>query len=102
MTDYRWKETLPTLAGPRVRLRWLEDEDTPALLRMFSDPEVLRYWGSPALGAIADAEDLLRRIRDHFGKRTLFQWGIARTRDDVVIGTATLHRFDVAHRRAEV
>src|SRR5262249_6902012 len=36
-----------------------------------------------------------------FERRTLFQWGVARRADDVVLGTCTLFRLDQDHRRAE-
>jgi hypothetical protein len=34
---------LPTLDGPRVRLRWLEPADVGALYGVFSNQEVMRY-----------------------------------------------------------
>ena len=33
---------LPTLSAQRVRLRWLEDKDVPALFAIFGDPQVTR------------------------------------------------------------
>ncbi|HEX8131037.1 MAG TPA: GNAT family N-acetyltransferase [Pyrinomonadaceae bacterium] len=94
-------ETLPTIAASRVSLRWLTDEDVPALFSIFSDAEVMRYWSSPPLN-MEGAHKLLAHIHDHFRQRTLFQWGIARHTDNHIIGTCTLFHIDTANRRAEL
>jgi hypothetical protein len=44
----------------------------------------------------------LRDIHRHAEAGTLFQWGIARREDDLVIGTCTLFRIDKEHRRCEL
>ena len=95
-------ETLPTIAATRVSLRWLTDDDAPALFSIFSDAEVMRYWSSPPLDEIDGARKLLTDIRDYFRQRALFQWGIARHTDDRVIGTCTLFHVDLNNRRAEL
>jgi RimJ/RimL family protein N-acetyltransferase len=95
-------ERLPDLAGERVVLRWLTERDVPALHGVFSDPEVTRFWSWPAFEDRAQAAALLQEIHDCFRERSLFQWGIARRTDDLVIGTCTLARLDERHRRAEL
>jgi RimJ/RimL family protein N-acetyltransferase len=93
---------LPTLDTPRLALRTLVDEDVPALFAIFKEPEAMRFWTSPAMTGIAEAETLLREIQHHAQAKTLFQWGIARREDDLVIGTSTLFRIDRQHRRGEL
>jgi RimJ/RimL family protein N-acetyltransferase len=92
----------PTLKTQRLALRPLVDGDIEALFAIFSDPEAMRYWTTPPMKAIAEAEALLRDIQRHAEAETLFQWGIARREDDVVIGTCTLFRIDREHRRCEL
>jgi [ribosomal protein S5]-alanine N-acetyltransferase len=94
--------SLPTLPTQRLALRWLTPADVPALYEVFSDLEVTRYWSSPPFADIAAAEALLAEIHEAFARRTLFQWGIARRSDDLVVGTCTLAGLVPAHRRAEV
>jgi len=93
---------LSTLETPRVRLRALTEGDVPALFTIFRDPEAMRYWSHPAMTDIAEAEALLEDIQNQADRQTLFEWGIARREDDLVIGTCTLHRIDRQHRRAEL
>ena len=50
----------------------------------------------------ADAEKLLSSVRSHFREKTLFEWGLVRREDDLVIGTCTLAHLDAANRRAEL
>jgi [ribosomal protein S5]-alanine N-acetyltransferase len=94
--------TLPTLAAERVVLRWLTDDDVPALYRIFSDPQVMRYWSHGPFTGLADAEEYLALIRRCFEEKSLFQWGVALADTDEVIGTCTLSSVNPTHRRAEI
>ena len=93
---------MPTLDTPRLRLRTLGAADVPALFAIFRDPEAMRYWSRPAMTDVAEAEALLRDIEIRAATGTLFEWGIARREDDLVIGTCTLFRIEREHRRAEL
>lgn len=95
-------DRLPTLTGSRLRLRWLEVSDVPALFALGSHAEVSRYWSRPPMQSVSEAEALLEDVRRQHRARTLFQWGIARLTDDVLLGCCTLHQVEWGHRRAEV
>ncbi|HYN80479.1 MAG TPA: GNAT family protein [Gemmatimonadaceae bacterium] len=93
---------LPTLVASNLHLRALTRADIPALFSIFGDPEVTRYWSHPALATEEDAAKLLDHITSSFKTRSLFQWGLARREDNLVIGTCTLAGLDRGHRRAEL
>jgi RimJ/RimL family protein N-acetyltransferase len=93
---------LPTIDAPRVRLRWLDENDAAGLFEIFSNREVTRYWGWPALEDIAAATELVRSIHGMFEQRSLFQWGVVRRDLDQVIGTSTLAHVDPRNGRAEL
>ena len=95
-------DRLPTIDTPRMQLRWLEERDVDALFAVFSHPRVMRYWSSPPLADRAAAGRLLEEIQGNFRSREMFQWGIARRSDDLVMGTCTLVRPDDRNRRSEV
>jgi ribosomal-protein-alanine N-acetyltransferase len=94
--------TLPTIDAGRVVLRWLTEDDVPALYRIFSHPEVMRYWSTEPFADQAAAADYLAQIRRCYAERSLFQWGVARKDGDGVIGTCTLSSLSPKHHRAEI
>jgi [ribosomal protein S5]-alanine N-acetyltransferase len=83
-------------------LRNLVESDVPALLRLFGDPAVMKYWSSAPLVDESEARALLHHIHEGFSSRSLFQWGFALRETGDLIGTCTLFHVDRAHRRAEV
>ena len=93
---------LPTLATERLELRWLTPDDAPALLAVFGDPLVCRYWSRPPLPDLGAAAALQREIAELFAERSLFQWGVAERATGTVIGTGTLSALCAEHRRAEI
>ena len=93
---------LPTLAAPRIHLRWMESRDTGDLYAIYSDPEVVRYWSHTAWPHQDEASIYLEAIESGFQAGNLFQWGIALRGDDRVIGTVTLYAIDHTQGRAEV
>jgi len=93
---------LPTLDTGPFALRMIVPDDAEDLFAIFGDPEVMRYWSTPALEDLEVARDLAREIQHCFDSRSLFQWGLVRPEDDRVIGTGTLSNLDVQNRRAEM
>lgn len=99
---FAWGPELPVLDGPRVRLRSLHARDAGAVLEVFGDPEVMRYWSSQEFPDLAAAEAYIREIHEHFRARTLFQWGVTLRGSGRVIGTGTLFQLDRTHRRTSL
>ena len=95
-------DRLPTLDATRVRLRWLSDADAEPLYAVFSDPAVMRYWSTPPMRDLGEAQALIAEIHEFFRTQRLFQWGLARCEDDKVIGTCTLFAINPAQGRCEV
>ncbi|KIG12106.1 acetyltransferase, GNAT family protein [Enhygromyxa salina] len=95
-------EQLPTLECTRVRLRRLNHDDAADVFRVFSDPEVMRYWSSLPIQTPEQASALIEQTHACFAEHTLYQWGIERRSDSRVIGTVTLASLDAANRRAEI
>ena len=95
-------DRLPTLAAPRLQLRWMEARDLGDLYAVFSDPEVMRFWSHTAWPHQDEASIYLEAIQRGFEQGNLFQWGIALRGHDQVIGTVTLYAIDHPQGRAEV
>ncbi|HKO96384.1 MAG TPA: GNAT family N-acetyltransferase [Pyrinomonadaceae bacterium] len=95
-------DSLPIINAPRVRLRRVAEDDVESLYRIFSNPEVMRYWSFPPLVDREAAVKLLSDIHEGFRRQAMMKWGIARLSDDQLIGTATLFNLDLNHRRGEI
>lgn len=95
-------ESFPTIYATRVCLRRMTEEDVDSLYRIFSNPEVMRYWSTPPLPDRNAALQHLRGAHDNFNSRRTLNWGIARKADDLLIGTCTLFNFNFDSRRAEI
>ncbi len=93
---------LPTLSASRVALRWVTEADVDPLYGIFSDPAVMRYWSTPPMSDISQARKLVADIHDGFRSRRLFQWGVARLKDDRIVGTCTLFAINGPQGRAEI
>jgi ribosomal-protein-alanine N-acetyltransferase len=101
MSNMIW-DSLPTIDASRVRLRVITEDDVDALYRIFSHPEVMRYWGAPALANRDAALQLVNEIHDGFRRQAALKWGIARRTDNQIIGTTTLFNLNFDNRRCEV
>jgi RimJ/RimL family protein N-acetyltransferase len=95
-------DRLPTIASERLNVRWLTPADVDALFAIFSDAEVMAYWSSLPMRSRGEAAEYVEEIHAHFATKTLFQWGIARKEDDLVIGTCTLFSLSAPNHRAEI
>ena len=95
-------ESLPTIDADRIRLRQITDDDVDSIYRIFSHPEVMRYWSTPPLVDRHAAAELVSEIHDLFQRQVMLKWGIARKRDDEIIGTTTLFNLNLDNRRAEI
>lgn len=95
-------DQLPTLAAPRVALRWLTEADVGALYGIFSNPTVMRYWSTLPMSDIAQAKKLVADIHEGFRAQRSFQWGVVRLEDDRIIGTCTLFAINESQGRGEV
>ncbi len=93
---------LPPIIATRVSLRRLTQHDVDALYRIFSHPEVMRYWSTPPLADRNAAVELLEEIHEGFQQQRMLKWGIARLSDNEVIGTATLFNLNFDNGRAEI
>ena len=77
----------PEIETERLVLREILPDDTGAVFRIFSDPEVTRYYDLETYDAIVQAEALIDFFDESFELERAIRWGITRKDDDIVIGT---------------
>ena len=102
LPTYEWGNALPQLDGERLLLKGLEESDAEDVFAIYSDPEVIRYWSSPAYESIEQARNLISETQNQFRARTMFEWGAEHRGSGRIIGTCTMINVDIAHRRAEI
>jgi len=93
---------LPTLESERLRLRHPVPSDADALLDVFSDAKVLRYWSHGPLANLDAARTYLANMETGWREGRSFRWAIANRETDRLIGTATLLSWSQDNRRAEI
>jgi Acetyltransferases, including N-acetylases of ribosomal proteins len=96
--------TLPdiTLQTPRLRTRLLVETDAPALLEMYADPAVMRYWSHAPWTGLEQVEQLLVRDRATREEGSGLRLGLEHRADRRIIGTLALFHLDPPNRRAEI
>ena len=84
--------SIPTLDGPRIRLRPLCADDADALYALHSDSQVMRYWSRTAWTDRAESISHLERMAKAERDGDI-PWAIARREDDVLIGSLSLFQI---------
>jgi len=86
---------------PRLKLRFVDGSDVPAMFAIFSDPVVTRYWATPPWKTPAQAEEnVANTLRDYHDGNAL-RLGITLASESALIGVCTLFKIDRSNRRAE-
>ena len=91
-----------TLQTERLHLRALVAADTRALMEIFSDPCVMRYWSTPPWSDIKQAQGFVERSQEAQRSGEALRLGIVRASDGLLIGQCTLFSLSAQSRRAEV
>ena len=92
----------PVLTTDRLVLRPLTMGDAPALLAIFSDPLVTRFWSTEPWTDISFAETAVARALECYRDETELRFAVELVRGREVIGTVNLHHFFDQNRRCEL
>lgn len=91
-----------TLKTERLLLRPLRESDADALMGIFSDPRVMRYWSTTPWDSIEQAHAMIARELKSMAAGEQLTLALERTEDAALIGTCTLFAISAQCRRAEV
>lgn len=92
----------PILRTGRLVLRPFENDDAADLLRVFAEPDVVRYWSSGAWTDIAQAEAMIAEARQAYRDGGLARYAIALADTNRLIGICNLRGFFEQNRRCEL
>lgn len=106
-TEHKPEPEMPDLLPPvlhtaRLVLRPFAGTDAEDLLRVFADPEVVRYWSTGAWTDIAQAEAMIAETRQAYREGGLYRYAIALRDTDRLIGICNLRGFFEQNRRCEL
>jgi ribosomal-protein-alanine N-acetyltransferase len=103
MTPQEIYARFPLLQSERLVLRDLRPQDAPAVLRIFGDDEVTRYYDLDTFTDLAQAENLIERFQQRYLNQIGIRWGIAlNNAEDDLIGTCGYNIWIQGHARAVV
>lgn len=92
----------PVLETERFVLREITPEDAPELFRIYGDPEVMRYFGSPPIATLEEARQRVERTRVAFRNGEGIRWAITRRGSPQMIGSCGHWRLVKPHFRSEI
>lgn len=95
-------DDLPTLEGPRIRLRGFREDDLQDFYEVHSDPLVNRYWSFPAWTEVSQARDYFASAIGGRDAGRMLCWAIAEREGDRLIGSTTLFAINREQGRAEI
>lgn len=94
--------TFPVLETERLTLRAPTLDDTAALFRIRSDPEVMRYFGSPPISTREMAALHIENFQAAFQEQRGIRWVITRRGSAQMLGSCGFWRLVKEHYRAEI
>ena len=97
----RYWEEFPVIDTERLVLRELRSDDDRALYPLFSDAEMMRYWGEPH-DSLAKTTAMVNRIVDAYRSQTGIEWAVTLRSTGELIGKVCHHRLMKEHRRSEI
>src|SRR5262245_14653646 len=95
-------DTFPGLETERLILREIVPDDVVDLFRIYSDPDVMRYWSSAPLQRIDQAQQRIADATAAFQAREGIRWAIARKGASRLLGTCGHWRLMRQHLRSEI
>ncbi|MFZ6758350.1 GNAT family N-acetyltransferase [Undibacterium sp. Ji50W] len=91
-----------TIDTPRLHLRPLCLDDADAILRIRSNPDVMRYMPSAPWTELVQATAMVERDKAAMLKGDFARLGLIRKTDNLFLGSCILFHLDVGCRRAEI
>ncbi|PSL45529.1 ribosomal-protein-alanine N-acetyltransferase [Chitinophaga niastensis] len=93
---------VPVLSTGELVLRPIEDKDTAALFRHFSNDAVTKYMDIDSFSNISEATHIISFFRESLETQEGMRWAITLTERDELIGTCGFHRWSKTHFKAEI
>jgi ribosomal-protein-alanine N-acetyltransferase len=100
MNETNWPDRFPVLITERLLLRSVTRNDSHGIYSSFSDPETMRYMGTP----LDDPESVTGIVEDYmngFNEGYSLVWALEEKRSGLFTGTAGFEEFSFLDQSAE-
>jgi ribosomal-protein-alanine N-acetyltransferase len=94
--------TFPTLDTARLQLTEVQSEHAPAIYEIFSNLQVIRYYGMDPFQKITQAENIVKHFRTNYESKKGIRWAIIMKEDNRFVGTIGLNNLAFGMKKAEV
>jgi [ribosomal protein S5]-alanine N-acetyltransferase len=94
--------TFPILTTPRLRLTEVESDHASALFEVFSNPEVVKYYGMDPMHELLQAEKIIQHFRNIYDMKKGMRWAITLNDGNKFVGTIGLNNLALGMKKAEV
>lgn len=88
----------PVLHTPRLDLVEIKQSHRPDLFRLFSNPEVTRFYNVATLTEESSAQKFIDHFQNRYKDKAAIRWGIALKEQENIIGTLGFNNFTHNHR----
>lgn len=93
---------LPVFSSERLVFRPFQRADVPAVFKLFSDPETMKFDGGETMKHLSEAEWLIDAYTHLAPDARSMRWAVVLKDGGHFIGSAGFHQIDWHHRRAEI
>ncbi len=95
-------ESFPELNTKRLHLKEIKGEHVGILYDLFTNKEILKFYGSDPMTDISEAQELIQKFRVGLKHNTVIRWGIFLKSNGRLIGTCGFHNWNHRYYRAEI
>ena len=102
MTDTNNSFTFPYIETERLILKEIKIQDSASIFDIFSNEEIMKYYGQFPIKSNEEAENLITMFDDNFKNGKGIRWCILLKEEKRIIGTCGYHNWNKRHSRAEI
>lgn len=92
----------PEIETDRLILKEIEVKNATSIFNIFSNEEIMKYYGRFPMKSIEEAENLITMFDENFKNNNGIRWGILLKEENKIIGTCGYHNWNKRHSRAEI
>ena len=94
--------TFPILTTSRLRLAEVEPVHASALFEVFSNPDVVKYYGMDPMYELAQAKKIIEHFKSTYELKKGIRWAITINDGNRFVGTIGLNNLALGMKKAEV